>query len=65
MLLRLHTSSVYDYKIHFKSLHCGLTRVKIKEDTAPEPAEAPELMEPPNGIRHPSLTVAFALKVGL
>lgn len=65
MALHLHTFSVYDYKMHFKSLDCGLTRVKIKDDTASEPSETPELMGDPTGIRHPSLTVAFTLKVSL
>lgn len=63
MAVHLHTFSVCDYK--FTSLHCGLTRVKLKDDTASEPSETPELVGDPTGVRHPSLTVAFALKVGL
>ncbi|XP_028276525.1 NACHT, LRR and PYD domains-containing protein 3-like [Parambassis ranga] len=36
-------------------------KVKSKEDTA-EPCSRPELIQDPNEIRHPSLTVGFTLK---
>lgn len=49
----------------FKSLHCGLTRVKSKDDTVSEPSDTPELTQDPNKIRHPSLTVSFTFKVSL
>uniref|UniRef100_A0A8D0B5B2 NLR family, CARD domain containing 3-like 1 n=1 Tax=Sander lucioperca TaxID=283035 RepID=A0A8D0B5B2_SANLU len=46
----------------FTSLHCGLTRVKSKDDAASELPDAPELIQDPKEIRHPSLTVAFTFK---
>lgn len=47
------------------SLSFNLTRVKSKDDAVTELSDTPELIQDPNVIRHPSLTVAFTLKVSL
>ncbi|GLD46944.1 protein NLRC3-like isoform X1 [Lates japonicus] len=39
-----------------------IPKVKTKDDIVSEPSETPELIQNPNEIRHPSLTVAFTFK---
>ncbi|XP_051255858.1 NLR family CARD domain-containing protein 3 isoform X1 [Dicentrarchus labrax] len=39
-----------------------IPKVKSKDDIVSEPSERPELIQDPNQIRHPSLTVGFTFK---
>ncbi|XP_074467755.1 NACHT, LRR and PYD domains-containing protein 6 [Sebastes fasciatus] len=39
-----------------------IPKLKSKDDTVSEPSDTPELIQDPNEIRHPSLTVAFTFK---
>ena len=59
-----HAKCVITYKNMFESLHF-LSRVKSKDDAVSQASDTPELIQDPNEIRHPSLTVAFTFKVSL
>ncbi|XP_018547591.1 NLR family CARD domain-containing protein 3 isoform X1 [Lates calcarifer] len=62
--VQLDRTDSYSSCYSFDSDDCEkrILKVKTKDDIVSEPSETPELIQNPNEIRHPSLTVAFTFK---
>lgn len=62
--VQLDRADSYSSCYSFDSDDCEkrIPRVKSNDDAVSEPSDTPELIQDPNAIRHPSLTVAFTFK---
>lgn len=62
--VQLDRADSYSSCYSFDSDDCEkkIPKVKSKDDAVSEPSDTPELIQDPNVIRHPSLTVAFTFR---